>query len=355
MMMSANMSLYNGSLEFPLWRPLVSFNLSLFVGVLLPTTLFMNISVFVALLKSKINHKPLLVLYGSLLLGVCVDKILICVDQIVNSPSYMRYCECMNFTLVTLAMPRIFFIVYFIVVVTCQSVLQLLVMKGNQEVQNSYKKSVGCLLLSTVVAVFWTVLFSASSFLSEFPLHCHSFCTDSPDNSAFVSTTDWSLFVVVAFIAFTLLPCVVVTLSVSIWAFYIFKKKFIVRNNPKDASFSRRILLLPVLMVSLLFCTSLLSYLATIVTGEILEKDHLEPFFGNLANFMSDFEYFVLDLLHALSCPLVILYLYTRVKSTWRRMLSCKKSDTINSTPDHFHKSDLSHTGELTPTNSVSL
>ncbi len=342
-MMSANISVYSGSLEFPLWIPLASFSLSLFVGVLLPTTLFMNISVFVALLKSRINHRPLLVLYGSLLLGVCVDKIMICVDQIVNSPNIIRYCECVNVTLVTLAIPRIFFIVYFVVVVTCQSVLQLLVMKGQQEWQNSYKRSVGCLLLSTTVAVFWTFLYFASNF--EYPLHCHSFCTDLPNNSA----VDWSLLVVLAFIAFTLVPCVIVTLSVSIWAFYVFKKKFIVRDNGRDASISRRILLLPVLMVSLLFCNSLLSYLVTVVTGEVLDKDHLEPFYGNWAGFWSDLEYFVLDMLQGLSCPLIILYLYTRVWSTWRRMLSCKKSDTVNSALDHVHKSDLSPPGELTP------
>ena len=140
--MSINATALNDMLEFPLWRPLLSIQYILFSGVLLPTTLFFNISLFVALVRSTMKHKPLLVLYGSLLLGLCVDKLLICLDQSVNSPSIIRYCDCMKLTLVLLTLPRVFFIVYSVVVVTCQSVLQLLIMKGRQEWQNSYKRSI---------------------------------------------------------------------------------------------------------------------------------------------------------------------------------------------------------------------
>lgn len=335
-------------MEFPLWKPLVFTNLSLFVGVLLPVTLFMNITAIIALVKSKVRHKPLLVLYGSLLLGVCVDKLLICVDQIVNSPSIIRYCNCLDVTLLALAIPRIYFIAYSVIVVTCQSVLQLLVIKGHQEWQSGYKRSVGCLILSTVIATVWSTMFFISNYLSEYPLHCRSFCADSPDSNT-LARVDGSLFVVLAFIAFTLLPCVAVTVATSLWAFYIFKKKFIVRNNQRDIVFNRHILMLPVLMVFLLFCNSLLSYLVTIVTGEVLEKARLESFYGNWANYMSDLEYFILDLLHGLSYPLVLLYLYIHVRATWKKMLCCERGHSENGS-EQFQKSELSPpVGELTP------
>ena len=38
------------------------------------------------------KHKPLLVLYGSLLLGLCVDKLMACVDESVTYPSSIGYC-----------------------------------------------------------------------------------------------------------------------------------------------------------------------------------------------------------------------------------------------------------------------
>ena len=284
--MSINATALNDTLEFPLWIPLLSIQYILFSGVLLPTTLFFNISLFVALVRSTMKHKPLLVLYGSLLLGLCVDKLMSCVDQSVNSPSIIRYCDCMKLTLVLLTLPRVFFIVYSVVVVTCQSVLQLLIMKGHQEWQNSYKRSIGCLIVSAAVATFWTVSFFINNILSEFPLHCHSLCASSPNNRDFVSSMDASLFIVVAYVVFTLAPAFVVTTISSVWAFLEFKKRFLVTNK-KDAGLSRRIFLLPVIMVFLLFYNSLLSYLTTVVSDRVLDRASLEPFFGNWANFLS--------------------------------------------------------------------
>ena len=92
-MYSSNVMNSTDAIEFPLWIPLTTVNLFLFIGVLLPTTILMNVSVLVALIKSKVKHKPLLVLFGSLLIGVCIDKLFICVDQCVNSPASIRYCQ----------------------------------------------------------------------------------------------------------------------------------------------------------------------------------------------------------------------------------------------------------------------
>ncbi len=66
-----------------LWSSLIghhcmtAVNVLLFICVVLLTTLLMNISVLVALIKSKVKYKPLLVLFGSLLIGVCIDKLII--------------------------------------------------------------------------------------------------------------------------------------------------------------------------------------------------------------------------------------------------------------------------------------
>ena len=274
------------------------------------------------------KHKPLLVLYGSLLLGLCVDKLLICVDQSVNSPTIISRCDCVKLNLVLISLPRVFFVVYSVVVVTCQSVLQLLIMKGRKEWQNSYKRSVGCLIVSVAVAIFWTVAFFISSIVSEFPLHCHSLCT-SPNNRDFVSSMDASLFIIAAYGVFTLAPAFVVTITTSIWAFLVFKKKIIVTGS-KDLKLSRRIFLLPVIMVFLLFCNSLLGYLATVVSDRVLDRAGLEPFFGNWANYLSSLLYFVLEMLHALLYPLLLLFLYAGLRKTWRSLFACKKRSTAN-------------------------
>ena len=137
-MYSSNAMNATDAIEFPLWIPLTTVNLFLFIGVLLPTTILMNVSVLVTLIKSNVKHKPLLVLFGSLLIGVCTDKLFICVDQCVNSPASIRYCHCTRWTILPLQAPRVFFTVYSIVAVTCLSVVQLLTMKGKRI---SYKHS----------------------------------------------------------------------------------------------------------------------------------------------------------------------------------------------------------------------
>ena len=143
------------------------------------------------------------------------------------------------------------------------------IMKGRQEWQNSYKRIVSCLIVSAAVVTFWTVAFFVSSILSEFPHHCHSYCETTQSNHAFVSSMDTSQYIVVVFVVITLVPAFLVTMTSSIWAFLVFRKKFMAASK-KDAAYSRHIFLLPVVMVLLLFCICLLSYLITIVTDEVL-------------------------------------------------------------------------------------
>ena len=154
----------------------------------------------------------------------------------------------------------------------------------------------------------------------------HSFLQPYGANS---SSMDASLFIVAAYGVFTLAPAFLVTIISSIWAFLEFKKRLIVTNK-KDIGLSQRILFIPVIMVLLLFCNSLLSYLTTVVSDKVLDRASLEPFFGNWANFLSTLLYFVLDILHALSYPLVLLFLYTCLRKTWKRLLFCELDDFLH-------------------------
>ena len=264
-----------------------------------------------------------------------------CVDESVTSPSSIGYCVCIDLAHVLLTLPKVFLIVYSAVVATFQSVLQLLIMRGHHEWQDSTKRSIGCLIVSAVVAAFWTVSYFIGNMLSKFPNFCHSFCqTPQSTNHAFVSNTDPSLIVVVGYLAFTVVPAFVVTITTSIWAFLTFKKKFMATSK-RDTAFSRKMFLLPVLMVFLMFCNNLLSYLIITVVNNALDRTTLGPFFGNWANLLSTLLYLVLDILHALSYPLVLLFLHVSVRKTWKSLFSCKKhlSDNNSSPPLRSHSS----------------
>ena len=235
------------AVEFPLWIPLTSVNLVLFIGVLLPTTILINVSVLVALIKSKVKHKPLLFLFRFLLIGVCIDKLLICVDQCVNSPASIRYCHCTTWMIVPLQAPRVFFTVYSIVAVTCLSVVQLLTMKGKRI---GYKHCYFFTAITVLVAFFWTVV---HVFTNGFAIHCNAFCYEGRNivTEVFIAT--------LCFVVLTMTPAFVITILTSIEAFRIFKRSFIVRSeNRIETALNRRMILLPVLMAVLLVCNGIL-------------------------------------------------------------------------------------------------
>ncbi len=314
------MNITNGTVEFPLWRPFTAINFLLFIGVLLPITLITNISVFTALIKSKIRYKPLLVLFGSLLLGVCLDKLIIGIDQCANSVSTIRYCHCERWRKIPLQAPRIFFTGYSVVAVTCLSIMQLLVMRGKR---NGYKQAFFCMIVSVLVALFWTVVFITTNGTTKYPVHCDSFCYGSnpaEERNIFSSV----LLAIVLFVIFTLFPALIVSILSSVWTLQIFRKKFIVRSdNQSEIELNRRMLLLPLLMVILLFCNALLTYILSSLTGLLLKQAGVESFYGNWANIISKYEYFSLDVLHSLSYPLVLLFLYTNIWKTWKKLFLC--------------------------------
>lgn len=304
-------------LEFPLWKSLVAVNVSLSAGFLVPATLFMNLSVFVSLISIDRSNKSLTVLSSSLLLGLCVDKVIAFIDYCVNSPVIIQYCVCMNTSLVLLSMPRVFFIVYSVVTITCQSVFQLLILRGGKQWKASFKRSFGSLFLAATVALIWTLVFSSANLVSDYPLHCQAFCT-VPENS---TSLDYVAIVVGAYGLFTLAPAFLITLVTSILALMLFKKKITLQNVSQDSDLNRKLLLLPLLMVFLLVSNNLLSYLLTDLTGLVLKGANLEPFFGNWANFISDIEYLIIDVVHGLSYPLILLYLHKTVRAAWTRMI----------------------------------
>ncbi len=80
--------------EFPYWQPLIAIEIILNFAVILPSTLFWNLTVFTALIKSKLSNMPLTVLYSSLLLVICMDKIVVAIATTTASPDVLKYCIC---------------------------------------------------------------------------------------------------------------------------------------------------------------------------------------------------------------------------------------------------------------------
>ena len=333
----------NGLPEFPLWQPLVAINLFLSLGILAPSTLFFNISVFITLLKCKLSNKPLTVFYGSLLLGLCLDKLLTCVEELINAPLQIRHCICQEVGLSLFLGPVIFFSIYSVIIVTCQSTLQLLILQGKKKWYKNYKPSLACVVLSVVVAGFWALAYIMQSFfVTNSSLYCTTVC--SPPSENVTMSTELYIFVGV-YGGITLAPAVIVTIVTSIYSLVIFKTRLLKTELVDDKSLNRKMILLPVLMVILVLSTNLNGFVASSITSVILRQVDVGPYYGNWSLFIRNVIYFVTDALHGTSYPVILLILNTTLRKKWKTILF-KKPPCWDSNKVHPNSSPYSELTE---------
>ena len=124
---------------------------------MLPSTLFWNLTVFTALIKSKLSNKPLTVLYSSLLLVLCMDKIVQVIYTATISPDMLRYCICDILTGSILFSFTAFSIPFSVLIITCQSLLQLQIIRGKKQ-WNSYRRIIPCIGVCVLAGIFWNVV-----------------------------------------------------------------------------------------------------------------------------------------------------------------------------------------------------
>ncbi len=124
---------------------------------MLPSTLFWNLTVFTALIKSKLSNKPLTVLYSSLLLVLCMDKIIqttgIATAITISPDMHKLFCICDILKNFILFFFTAFSTAFSVLIITCQSLLQLQIIRGKKQ-WNSYGRIIPCI----GVRILWIVL-----------------------------------------------------------------------------------------------------------------------------------------------------------------------------------------------------
>ncbi len=127
--------------------------------------------------------------------------------------------------------------------------------------------------------------------------------------------------ILLPFLVVTLTPAFIVTVVASVWTLRIFKKKIVFR--PDSKSVNRKMILLPFLMGILQLLNTSVPYVTTTISNTVLSNLDVGDFYGCLANIFAILEYFIFDVVHGLSFPLALLYLYANVRKTWKT-LACK-------------------------------
>ncbi len=212
---SQNYSDYNGSAiqEFPYWQPLIAIEIIIHFAVLLPSTLFWNLTVFTALIKSKLSNKPLTVLYSSLLLVLCLDKIAEAIYTATISPDMLKFCMCDILLNLILFSFTAFSTPFSVLIITCQSLLQLQIIRGKKQ-WNNYGRIIPCIGMSVLAGIFWNVVILLQEIIlpaSSNP--CQPLCTQNSTSLVEVENITIGIYFV-----FTLLPTSIIVIVTSVWS-----------------------------------------------------------------------------------------------------------------------------------------
>lgn len=178
-----------------------------------------------------------------------------------------------------------------------------------------------CIVISAIVALIWAIIYSNPPNTLETPTLCVLFCEPPSSNSTPSAPLDpGSIIVLVSGIGLVT-PSVNITITASVWATILFKKKFLRRDTGDDNALDKKMLLLPILMSFLVVANSGVTFGISALVGEVLKLINLGVFFGNWANFFANVVSVWIDILHGVSYPVALVYLNTQIQATWKRML----------------------------------
>ncbi len=324
---SLDYSDYNESAiqEFPYWQPLIAIDIIIHFAVLLPSTLFWNLTVFTALVKSKLSNKPLTVLYSSLLLVLCLDKIVQAIYTATISQDMLRFCICDNLTSSILFAFTAFSTPFSVLIITCQSLLQLLIIKGKKQ-WNSYGRIILCIGICVLAGMFWyVVILLQDIFLIRSTNPCEPLCIQ---NITSVLEAD-NISVGIYFVS-TVLPTSTIVIVTSIWSVQQFKKMSIQQKIQDYNTLNKKLLFMPILMVILIVCNVAIGYLVSIAISEVIKLAGVEDYVGNWAYFVQRLSFGLINCLHGVSYPITLLYFNTKLRKNWRKYFDTR-SNRVNS------------------------
>ncbi len=308
----------NATEEFPYWQPLIAIDIVLNFALILPSTLFWNLTVFTALIRSKLSNKPLTVLYSSLLLVLCMDKIVATIITATASPDALRFCICNILDVSLVKSFGAFSAGFSVLIITCQSLLQLQILRGKKR-WNSFGKIIPCIGVSFLVAIFWSTVL----FLQQNVLPALSSCQllgiqNTTLTNAFNAE---NIFLGVYFVS-TLLPATTTVIATSVWSVKLFKKMSIQRKIQDYSNLNKKLLLLPILMVILLVCNGPIGYLIGIAFSEVLRLAGVEDYLGSWTYFANRIAFAFVNILHGISYPIALLYFNTKLRKNWKKQLT---------------------------------
>ncbi len=305
--------------EFPYWKPLLVIDLFVYCIVLPSITLFWTGTVFLALIKTKPGNKPLIVLYSSFLWVLALDKLVTTIVTIFITPDMLQYCMCNNIAAIFSIIKGVFVTAYSAVIISCQSFLQLQIVRGKKQ-WNSYYRIIPCVGISFLIAIVWSVIVLLQELFLPSTLNpCQNLCEENSTNMSEAGSI-----IIGVYSISTFLPAVAITITTSIWSVVLFQKMSIQQKNQEYKNLNKKLLLMPILMVIILIGNGLLGYLISMAFSKLLLLIGVVDHIGNWAYASNELIYSVTGYYQGISYSITLLIASINLRKTWRNLFRQK-------------------------------
>ena len=314
---------HNGSTfseELPFIETTIVVLIFSFVFLLALPTLFINLSLLIAFLKTKQLHKPLGVIHASLLVEILLNKLTITLISCSYYPSGLRYCVCSPSLSSIFFSSRVFVTSFRPIMYASLALFQLLIVTGKKRLVN-FKSVCGSVVFATVVGMLFATEGAVLLNVNGEVLGCSDFCPGQSVPSFPAKNIVYISYVVIAW-----LPSLVIVLLSSTWSCVVFKQYYIGADN----HLNRRLISMPLIMPAVLIATTALPVIMRRIVFIVLRSYdvlfiHYWLFlFGGVITLVD-------EILDGVIYQVLLTYLNPCLFNSWRMMFRCNEHNCNHS------------------------
>ena len=321
----------NSTMEFSYWK--VTSILIVYVCypiLMVPLTLFLNVSLFIALVATKKQRKPLNVLHMFLLLQNCFFKPLIAIVACIYIPPAVRFCTCSLTSGYIFFFTQFFFTFYQPLNFAALGVFQLLLIKRKNNMV-TYKTVIGSIILLCGLSFLSLSICTAFLVRTGDPFYCS--LANCPVSDTFFSEARFSgLFLfILLLVSVSAGPSFFVVVVSTTWSCIHFKVEYIRGND--DNYLNRRIVSLPLVLPSLVVLLTFLTLCVYLIVSQYLFRTGITEA-PNWAIVTHSITTLSRELLGGVVYPLLLVTLHPPIRQSWKKVMLCKysKNNAVHAT-----------------------
>lgn len=300
--------------QFPFWQSTLAI-WTITIILIQPTVIAIDLTLLVAMLKTKVLRHPLNFIHMSILISQISSRLVFFVSYLAYIPPGWKDCNCSVFGSSLNHSLYVFVTVYEPIAFAFLSCLQLLQIKGKR------KRLAVVAVISICISIAYSAIFPIELIAFQAKqnfqdlLLCSQVClSDQQDQTLAVSSAFVPVFL--SFIPLAWIPSLATVIITATWSCVIFKKSYTGGNN----QLNKRILSIPLVMPIVIIATNLFAgFIIRALTSEILLRLPFGAFRRYWVGFIQLEFTFILDAFSGFFYPILLLYLMPPLRQAIRK------------------------------------